>query len=85
MIRMSGKYYRNDEARLGWFEEADYGDTCVSGEGHGMGKFHGTVAYRSLHRLVLELQVFLLAGTMHKSESYLLPLERDHAHSIGMD
>ena len=85
MIRMSAKYYRNDEARLGCFEEADCGDTCVSGEGHGMGKCHGTVASRSLHRLVLELQVCLLAGTMHKSESYSLPLERDHAHSIGMD
>lgn len=77
MIRMGGKYGWNDEARLGWFEEASYGDTCVSGEGHDRGRFHGTVVYRSLHPLILELQelqVCLLAGTRHKSESSSLPL-----------
>ena len=73
MIRMSGKYCWNDEVRLGWFEEASYGDTSVSGEGHGRGRFHGTVAYWNLHPLVLELQVCLLAGTRHKSEPYPLP------------
>lgn len=83
MIRMSGKYCRNDEARLGWLEEANCGDTCVLGEGHGRGRFHGTVAYRSLHPLVLERQVCLLADTTHKSKSYLLPPKWDHAHSIG--
>ena len=80
---MSGNYCWNDEARLGWFEGAGYGDTCVAGEGHGMGKFHGTVAYRSFHRLVLEeLQASLLPGTTHKSESYSLPNEWDLANSI---